>query len=66
MHSGLSSCWSKFCRGVAKEGPEGLEITLPGYSYAQDGLLVYNALKSWIVSYTSIYYNDALPGKRVS
>lgn len=47
-------------------GGKGLEITLPGYSYAEDALLIYNAIEKWVDGYVSLYYQDDVAGKKVN
>ena len=47
------------CRGVAERGADGeVKVTLKGYAYAEDGLLIYNALAKWVESYIGLYYDD--------
>ncbi|PIA51416.1 hypothetical protein AQUCO_01100325v1 [Aquilegia coerulea] len=46
-------------RGMAVEdptSPHGLKLTIPDYPFANDGLLVWDAIKSWISDYVSHYY----------
>ncbi|XP_024542113.1 linoleate 13S-lipoxygenase 3-1, chloroplastic-like [Selaginella moellendorffii] len=48
-------------RGMAvedKNSPDGLRLVLEDYPYAADGLLVWSALKSWVTSYLSVYYDS--------
>ena len=53
------------CRGCAKVGEDGkLEITLPGYAFVEDGLLLYEALDKFVDDYLHLYYSDE-EGKRV-
>ena len=47
-------------------GEKGLEISLPGYSYAEDGLLIYKSLERWIDGYVSLYYKDDVEGEKVN
>ena len=41
-----------------------LEVTLPGYAFAEDGLLIYEALEKFMGDYLRLYYSDE-DGKRV-
>jgi lipoxygenase len=38
--------------------PHGLKLTIEDYPYANDGLVLWDALKSWITDYVNIYYNN--------
>ncbi|KAF5194563.1 Lipoxygenase 2 protein [Thalictrum thalictroides] len=49
-------------RGMAVEdptAPHGLKLTIQDYPFANDGLLVWDAIKSWISDYVSHYYSKA-------
>ena len=35
-----------------------MKVILKGYAYAEDGLLIYNALARWVESYIGLYYDD--------
>jgi hypothetical protein len=42
------SCHTRRCRGVAKAETDGtVNVLLDDYPYAEDGLLIWNALKKW-------------------
>ncbi|KAF7815466.1 linoleate 13S-lipoxygenase 2-1, chloroplastic-like [Senna tora] len=46
-------------RGMAVEdpnAPHGLTLTIQDYPFANDGLLIWDALKSWITDYVSHFY----------
>ncbi|XP_057831404.2 linoleate 9S-lipoxygenase 6 [Cryptomeria japonica] len=46
-------------RGMAVEnGAGGLELVIKDYPYAVDGLEIWDALKSWVSEYLSLYYSD--------
>ncbi|XP_057844155.2 linoleate 9S-lipoxygenase 6-like [Cryptomeria japonica] len=45
-------------RGMATEnGAGGLELVIKDYPYAVDGLEIWDALKSWVSEYLSLYYS---------
>ncbi|URD93650.1 hypothetical protein MUK42_01134 [Musa troglodytarum] len=49
-------------RGMAAEDPaaeHGLKLTIEDYPYAQDGLLIWSAIKQWLTDYVNYYYPDA-------
>ncbi|CAN6216308.1 unnamed protein product [Urochloa humidicola] len=47
-------------RGMAVEGEDGkLELTIEDYPYANDGLLVWDAIKEWVSYYVAHYYKSA-------
>ncbi|KAF9624400.1 hypothetical protein IFM89_011325 [Coptis chinensis] len=49
-------------RGMAVLDPtavHGLKLTIQDYPFANDGLLVWDAIKSWISEYVNHYYPDA-------
>ncbi|CAN6220783.1 unnamed protein product [Urochloa humidicola] len=47
-------------RGMAVEGKDGkLELTIEDYPYANDGLLVWDAIKEWVSDYVAHYYKSA-------
>ncbi|XP_009391881.2 linoleate 13S-lipoxygenase 2-1, chloroplastic [Musa acuminata AAA Group] len=49
-------------RGMAVEDPaaeHGLKLTIEDYPYAQDGLLIWSAIKQWVTDYVNYYYPDA-------
>lgn len=50
---------------MARRGSQGLEVTLPGYSYAEDALLIYEAMEEWIRGYVELYYDDSAAGQKV-
>ncbi|XP_076892003.1 lipoxygenase 2, chloroplastic-like [Bidens hawaiensis] len=46
-------------RGMAVEdatAPHGVKLTIEDYPYANDGLLIYDAIKQWATSYINHYY----------
>ncbi|XP_030459833.1 lipoxygenase 6, chloroplastic [Syzygium oleosum] len=54
-------------RGMAVEdpsAPHGLRLILEDYPYADDGLLVWTAIKEWVESYVDHFYSD--PGSVMS
>ncbi|KAF0891332.1 hypothetical protein E2562_009494 [Oryza meyeriana var. granulata] len=49
-------------RGVAVEDamqPHGVRLLIEDYPYANDGLLLWSAISSWVESYVQLYYPDA-------
>ncbi|TKW22386.1 hypothetical protein SEVIR_4G225100v4 [Setaria viridis] len=47
-------------RGMAFRGADGeLELTIKDYPYANDGLLVWDAIKEWVSAYVNHYYATA-------
>lgn len=49
-------------RGMAIEDPsqaDGIKLLIEDYPYAADGMLMWNAIKSWVEEYVSLYYSDA-------
>lgn len=54
-------------RGMAVEdpsAPHGLRLILEDYPYADDGLLIWSAIKEWVESYVDHFYSD--PGSVMS
>ncbi|EYU46317.1 hypothetical protein ABFS82_04G054000 [Erythranthe guttata] len=48
-------------RGMAVEdptAPHGLKLTIEDYPYANDGLLMWDAIKKWIADYVACYYQE--------
>ncbi|XP_058071083.1 linoleate 13S-lipoxygenase 2-1, chloroplastic-like [Magnolia sinica] len=48
-------------RGMAVEDPtaeHGLKLTIEDYPYANDGLLIWSAIKQWVSDYVTHYYPD--------
>lgn len=48
-------------RGMAIEdpnSPHGLKLTIEDYPYANDGLVLWDALKQWVTDYVNHYYPD--------
>ncbi|XP_073156416.1 linoleate 13S-lipoxygenase 2-1, chloroplastic [Henckelia pumila] len=48
-------------RGMAVEdptAPHGLKLTIEDYPYANDGLLMWDAIKQWITDYVTHYYKE--------
>ncbi|CAF2176734.1 hypothetical protein BRARA_G01999 [Brassica rapa] len=49
-------------RGLAVEDEKaehGVRLTIPDYPFANDGLMLWDALKEWITDYVNHYYPDA-------
>ncbi|KAL6646743.1 hypothetical protein ACP70R_015437 [Stipagrostis hirtigluma subsp. patula] len=49
-------------RGMAEEDPEaehGLKLTIQDYPFANDGLLIWDAIKGWVQAYVARFYPDA-------
>ncbi|KAK3148210.1 hypothetical protein QOZ80_3BG0292150 [Eleusine coracana subsp. coracana] len=49
-------------RGVAVEDatqPHGIMLLIEDYPYANDGLLLWSAIRNWVESYVQLYYPDA-------
>ncbi|KAK7341600.1 hypothetical protein VNO80_24536 [Phaseolus coccineus] len=49
-------------RGMAVEdptAPHGLKLTIEDYPYANDGLVLWDALKTWFTEYVDHYYADS-------
>ncbi|KAG1364222.1 Linoleate 13S-lipoxygenase 2-1, chloroplastic [Cocos nucifera] len=49
-------------RGMAVEDPTaefGLRLTINDYPFANDGLLIWSAIKQWVTGYVNHYYPDA-------
>ncbi|XP_057750499.1 linoleate 13S-lipoxygenase 2-1, chloroplastic-like [Arachis stenosperma] len=49
-------------RGMAVKddnAPHGLRLTIEDYPYANDGLILWDALKGWITDYVDRYYSDS-------
>jgi lipoxygenase len=46
-------------RGLAMRREDGeLELTIKDYPYANDGLLIWNAIEQWVSSYVDFYYKS--------
>ncbi|KAL3647623.1 hypothetical protein CASFOL_008591 [Castilleja foliolosa] len=48
-------------RGMAVEdpsAPHGLKLTIEDYPYANDGLLLWDAIKQWVTDYVTYYYPE--------
>ncbi|XP_050221909.1 linoleate 13S-lipoxygenase 2-1, chloroplastic-like [Mercurialis annua] len=48
-------------RGMAVKdpsSPHGVKLTIEDYPYASDGLLLWDAIKSWVSDYVNHYYQD--------
>ncbi|TVU08175.1 hypothetical protein EJB05_41566 [Eragrostis curvula] len=46
-------------RGMAVHGKDGkLELTIEDYPYANDGLLIWDAIKEWVSDYVKHYYSS--------
>ncbi|KAL5708015.1 linoleate 13S-lipoxygenase [Ranunculus cassubicifolius] len=49
-------------RGMAVEDPtaeHGLKLTIKDYPFANDGLVLWDAIKSWVTDYVNRYYPDS-------
>ncbi|XP_076894829.1 lipoxygenase 2, chloroplastic-like [Bidens hawaiensis] len=49
-------------RGMAVEdpnAPHGVKLTIEDYPFANDGLLIYDAIKQWATSYVNYYYPES-------
>ena len=49
-------------RGIAVEDPDaphGLKLLIEDYPFANDGLILWDALKQWVADYVNYYYKDA-------
>ena len=52
-------CW--FYRGLAVEDPtaeHGLRLTIEDYPFANDGLILWDAIKQWVSDYVNHYYPE--------
>ncbi|CAN6696643.1 unnamed protein product [Malus baccata var. baccata] len=50
-------------RGMAVEdptAPHGLRLTIEDYPFANDGLLLWDAIKQWVTDYVNHYYPDSI------
>ncbi|CAO2837233.1 unnamed protein product [Amaranthus hypochondriacus] len=48
-------------RGLAVEdpsAPHGLKLAISDYPFANDGLILWDAIKKWVTDYVNIYYNS--------
>lgn len=53
-------------RGLASQGSDGkLKLKLPNYSYAEDGMLIWDAIYKFAGDYLSLHYKDDVEGQRV-
>jgi hypothetical protein len=53
-------------RGLAKRDAEGkVKLLLEDYPYADDGMLLWNAVESWVGDYLGLYYDDSVDAKKV-
>ena len=53
---------SVIARGIAVEdptAPHGLKLLIEDYPFANDGLILWDALKQWVADYVNYYYKDA-------
>jgi len=54
-------------RGLAQKGGDGkVKLLLKDYPYADDGMLIWDAVHEWVGSYLRCYYDDAVPEKSVA
>lgn len=49
-----------------RESNGSLRSKIPHYRFAEDGLLLWAAIKAFVDEYLRLYYNDSKPGERVS
>nr|KYP76388.1 hypothetical protein KK1_020629 [Cajanus cajan] len=50
-------------RGMAvadSDAPHGLKLTIEDYPFANDGLLIWNAIKEWVTEYVTHYYPNPI------
>lgn len=50
-------------RGIAEEdpsSPHGLKLAIEDYPYANDGLVLWDTIKSWVTDYVNHYYKDPI------
>ena len=47
------------CRGVAKRDGSKLTLLLEDFPFAEDGLLVWNAIEEYFTEYLNLYYSDS-------
>ncbi|CAN1325703.1 Linoleate 9S-lipoxygenase 6 (Fragment) [Linum perenne] len=40
------------------DSPSGVELLFPDYPYAADGLDIWNAIKTWVTDFCSLFYKD--------
>lgn len=45
-------------RGMAEDTDAGIKVILDDYPYAEDGLLIWNALETYFTEYLHLYYSD--------
>jgi lipoxygenase len=48
-------------RGMAEEdptAPHGIKLAIEDYPFANDGLILYDAIKQWVTDYVTHYYRD--------
>ena len=58
----LTFCDFVIARGIAVEDPSashGLKLLIEDYPFANDGLILWDALKQWVADYVNYYYKDA-------
>ena len=48
------------------ENGKDLKMALPDYPYAEDGLLIWNAILKFAQDYLALYYDDSKDGQKVS
>ena len=54
-------------RKLAKTEEGGaLKLLLEDYPYADDGMLLWNAVEKWVGSYLALYYDDSVDDKKVA
>jgi lipoxygenase len=54
-------------RGLAKRDAQGkVKLLLEDYPYADDGMLLWDAVDSWLGDYLGLYYDDSVDAKKVT
>jgi lipoxygenase len=54
-------------RGLAKRDADGkVKLLLEDYPYADDGMLLWNAVDNWLGDYLGLYYDDKVDAKKVT
>jgi hypothetical protein len=49
---------------VAEKTESGIKVILSDYPYAEDGLLIWNALATYFTDYLKLYYSDTGEGDK--
>jgi lipoxygenase len=53
-------------RGLAKEEGGAVKLLLKDYPYADDGMLLWNAVEKWVGNYLGLYYDDGVDSKKLA